>query len=65
MSICPVCHVFSLTVGFYFIGLIAFRIWWSQRQNRETKLNSNLSHVTIIMIESGKVLRYSEAIADT
>ncbi|KAI0063029.1 hypothetical protein BV25DRAFT_496880 [Artomyces pyxidatus] len=36
-------------------GLIAFRIWWTQRLNRDTKISSNLSHVTMILIESGSI----------
>ncbi|KAI0040855.1 hypothetical protein FA95DRAFT_809781 [Auriscalpium vulgare] len=36
-------------------GLIALRIWWSQRQNRETKVSSSLTHVTIILVESGAI----------
>ncbi|KAI0049728.1 hypothetical protein FA95DRAFT_822753 [Auriscalpium vulgare] len=36
-------------------GLIAFRIWWTQRQNMATKVSSNLSHVTMILIESGSI----------
>jgi hypothetical protein len=34
-------------------GLIAFRIWRTQRQTRDAKMGANLSHVSIIVIESG------------
>ncbi|KAI0066358.1 hypothetical protein BV25DRAFT_1821279 [Artomyces pyxidatus] len=33
-------------------GLIAFRIWWQQP---ETRVSSNLTHVTIIFVESGAI----------
>ncbi|KAI0056487.1 hypothetical protein BV25DRAFT_1813905 [Artomyces pyxidatus] len=48
---------FSCTLALNAIctGLIAFRIWWSQHQNRETKVSSNLNHVTIILVESGAI----------
>jgi hypothetical protein len=36
-------------------GLIAYRIWRTQRQTRDAKMGSNLSHVSIIVIESGAI----------
>ncbi|KAI0271304.1 hypothetical protein BC834DRAFT_435837 [Gloeopeniophorella convolvens] len=35
--------------------LIAFRIWWSQRGTRDAKMGSSLSHVSVIVIESGAI----------
>jgi len=34
-------------------GLIAYRIWKTQRQTRDAKMGTNLSHVAIIVVESG------------
>jgi len=34
-------------------GLIAFQIWRTQRQTRDAKMGSNLSHVAVIIVESG------------
>ncbi|KAI0065711.1 hypothetical protein BV25DRAFT_1798031 [Artomyces pyxidatus] len=44
---------FSCTLALNAIctGLIAFRIWWSQYQNREVRLSSNLMHLTIIIVD--------------
>jgi len=36
-------------------GLIAYRIWKTQRQTRDAKMGSNLSHVAIIVVESGAI----------
>ena len=34
-------------------GLIAFRIWRTQKQTRDAKMGSNLIKVSVIVIESG------------
>ena len=34
-------------------GLIAFRIWRTQKQTRDAKMGSNLMQVSVIVIESG------------
>lgn len=44
-------------------GLIAFRIWRTQRQTRDAKMGSNLSHVAVIVIESGTL--HSSAFSST
>ena len=44
--------VFSFLTGLS-SGLIAFRIWRTQRQTRDAKMGTNLSHVAIIVVESG------------
>ncbi|KAI0298786.1 hypothetical protein B0F90DRAFT_1731074 [Multifurca ochricompacta] len=36
-------------------GLIAFRIWRTQRQTRDAKMGSNLIHVSVIVVESGAI----------
>jgi hypothetical protein len=36
-------------------GLIAFRIWRTQQQTRDVKMGSNLTQVSIIVIESGAI----------
>ncbi|KAI0249425.1 hypothetical protein BJV78DRAFT_693838 [Lactifluus subvellereus] len=36
-------------------GLIAFRIWRTQRQTRDAKMGSNLMHVSVIVVESGAI----------
>ena len=43
-----------MVVDFFHVsGLIAYRIWRTQRQTRDAKMGSNLAHVSIIVIESG------------
>lgn len=41
------------------LGLIAFRIWRTQRQTRDAKMGANLSHVSVIVIESGASKTFS------
>ncbi|KAI9454180.1 hypothetical protein F5148DRAFT_985216 [Russula earlei] len=36
-------------------GLIAFRIWWTQKQTQEAKMGSNLTQVSVIVVESGAI----------
>jgi len=43
-------------VIFHESGLIAYRIWLTQRQTRDAKMGSNLSRVSIIVIESGALI---------
>jgi hypothetical protein len=45
----------TLAVNTVCTGLIAFRIWRTQRQTRDAKMGANLSHVSIIVIESGAI----------
>jgi len=45
----------TLAVNSVCTGLIAFRIWRTQRQTRDAKMGANLSHVSIIVIESGAI----------
>ncbi|KAN0127752.1 hypothetical protein V8E53_014412 [Lactarius tabidus] len=43
----------TLTVNTVCTGLIAFRIWRTQCQTRNAEMKANLSHISIIVIESG------------
>ncbi|KAI9436014.1 hypothetical protein H4582DRAFT_1815857 [Lactarius indigo] len=43
----------TLAVNSVCTGLIAYRIWRTQRHTRDAKMGSNLTHVSIIVIESG------------
>ncbi|KAH9979197.1 hypothetical protein BJV74DRAFT_858521 [Russula compacta] len=45
----------TLSVNAVCTGLIAFRIWQTQKQTRDAKLGSNLSHISIIVVESGAI----------
>ncbi|KAH9055687.1 hypothetical protein EDB87DRAFT_1761350 [Lactarius vividus] len=45
----------TLAVNSVCTGLIAYRIWRTQRQTRDAKMGSNLTHVSIIVIESGAI----------
>jgi len=45
----------TLAVNCVCTGLIAFRIWRTQRQTRDAKMGANLSHVSVIVIESGAI----------
>ncbi|KAI9435628.1 hypothetical protein BJY52DRAFT_695884 [Lactarius psammicola] len=45
----------TLAVNSACTGLIAYRIWRTQRQTRDAKMGSNLSQVSIIVIESGAI----------
>ncbi len=44
---------FDLRLAFASSGLIAFRIWRTQKQTRDAKMGSNLMKVSVIVIESG------------
>ncbi|KAF8502711.1 hypothetical protein F5888DRAFT_1114413 [Russula emetica] len=54
---------FGCTLGLNAVctGLIAFRIWRTQKQTRDAKMGSNLIKVSIIVIESGAI--YLSALA--
>jgi hypothetical protein len=52
---------FDISSSLTHLGLIAFRIWGTQRQTRDAKMGSNLMHVSIIVIESGTFQGYSFA----
>ncbi|KAH9963626.1 hypothetical protein BC827DRAFT_1128719 [Russula dissimulans] len=43
----------TLAVNAVCTGLIAFRIWWTQKQTRDAKMGSNLTQVSVIVVESG------------
>ncbi|KAF8261168.1 hypothetical protein EI94DRAFT_1833463 [Lactarius quietus] len=45
----------TLAVNSVCTGLIAFRIWRTQRQTRDAKMGANLTHVSVIVIESGAI----------
>lgn len=45
----------TLAVNSVCTGLIAYRIWRTQRQTRDAKMGSNLTHVSIIVVESGAI----------
>jgi len=44
-----------LAVNAVCTGLIAFQIWRTQHQTRDAKMGSNLSHVAVIVVESGAI----------
>ena len=50
---CTPCFILGAHDSFVILGLIAFRIWRTQRQTRDAKMGANLSHVSVIVIESG------------
>ena len=48
-----------MLIDFDITGLIAFRIWRTQRQTRDAKMGANLTHVSVIVIESGALKTFS------
>jgi hypothetical protein len=45
--------IYSLRLALASSGLIALRIWRTQRQTRDAKMGTNLMQVSIVVIESG------------